>query len=45
MQRGPRKVTVAATQFACGWNIADNIARAEEMVRRAARDGAQIVLL
>ena len=45
LHRGPRKVTVAATQFACGWNITDNIARAEEMVRRAARDGAQIVLL
>jgi len=36
---------VAATQFSCGWNIADNIARAEELVRRAARDGAQVILL
>src|SRR6478736_8028070 len=45
LNRGPRKVTVAATQFACGWNIAENIARAEELVRRAARDGAQVVLL
>ena len=45
LRRSPRKVTVAATQFACGWNIADNIARAEEMVRLAARDGAQVVLL
>ncbi len=38
-------MTVAATQFACGWNQAGNIDRAEELVRRAARDGAQIILL
>jgi len=40
-----RKVTVAATQFACGWDIPANIARAESLVRRAAREGAQVVLL
>ncbi len=36
---------MAATQFACGWDIAENIARAESLVRRAVRDGAQVVLL
>jgi N-carbamoylputrescine amidase len=45
MQRSPKRVTVAATQFACGWDRAANIDRAESLVRRAARDGAQIVLL
>jgi N-carbamoylputrescine amidase len=43
--RGVRKVTVAATQFACGWDIDSNIAQAEKLVRRAASDGAQIILL
>jgi len=41
----PRLVTVAATQFACGWDRAANIATAEGLVRRAARDGAQVILL
>jgi N-carbamoylputrescine amidase len=41
----PRKVTVAATQFACGWDRAANINRAVALVRQAARDGAQLVLL
>jgi len=36
---------VAAAQFACSWDRAANIARAEALVRRAARDGAQLVLL
>jgi len=45
LQRAARKVTVAATQFACGWDIPGNIARAESLVRRAAQDGAQVVLL
>jgi N-carbamoylputrescine amidase len=45
LQRGARPVTVAATQFACGWDAAANIARAEALVRRAVRDGAQLVLL
>jgi N-carbamoylputrescine amidase len=43
--RAPRQVTVAATQFSCGWNVAENIARAEALVRQAARDGAQVILL
>ena len=41
----PRKVTVAATQFACSWDSAANIAKAESLVRRAATGGAQIILL
>jgi N-carbamoylputrescine amidase len=43
--RPPRRITVAATQFSCGWDRAANIDRAETLVRRAARDGAQMVLL
>ena len=38
-------VTVAATQMACSWDLADNIHKAEALVTRAAADGAQIILL
>lgn len=38
-------ITVAATQMACGPNQAENVDRAVALVRRAAADGAQIVLL
>lgn len=40
-----RKVTVAATQMACGWDESENIANAEKLIRKAAAGGAQIVLL
>lgn len=40
-----REVTVAVTQFACSWNREQNIACAESLVRRAAGEGAQIILL
>ena len=40
-----RKVTVAATQMACSWNIDENIAKAEKLIRAAAADGCQIILL
>ncbi|MBM4213480.1 MAG: N-carbamoylputrescine amidase [Gammaproteobacteria bacterium] len=40
-----RKVTVAATQFACSWDAAANIARAESLVREAAARGAQVISL
>jgi N-carbamoylputrescine amidase len=43
--RRPREVTVAATQFACGWDAAANIAAAERLVREAAARGAQVVLV
>ncbi len=40
-----RQVTVAATQFACSWDLSGNVARAELLVREAAARGAQLVLL
>ncbi len=40
-----RKVTVAATQMSCTLNIDENICKAEALVRKAARKGAQIILL
>ncbi len=38
-------VTVAATQFACSWNLDENLATAESLVRSAAAQGANIILL
>jgi N-carbamoylputrescine amidase len=38
-------VRVAATQMACGWDRAANIAKAEQLVRAAAGKGAKIILL
>ncbi|HEX3487345.1 MAG TPA: N-carbamoylputrescine amidase [Micropepsaceae bacterium] len=38
-------ITIAAAQFACTWDQAGNIAKAKDMVRRAAAKGASIVLL
>lgn len=40
-----RNVTVAATQMACSWDIEQNLANAEALVREAAAQGANIVLL
>jgi N-carbamoylputrescine amidase len=40
-----RPITVAATQMACNWNVDENIARADKLVREAARQGAQIILI
>ena len=40
-----REVTVAATQMACDWDRDRNVARAEALVRQAAGQGADIVLL
>jgi N-carbamoylputrescine amidase len=40
-----RDVTLAATQFACTWDIPANLDTAERLVREAAGRGAQIVLL
>lgn len=40
-----RTVTVAATQMACSWDLSGNIARAEKLVREAAAEGAQIILI
>jgi N-carbamoylputrescine amidase len=41
----PRPVQVAAIQMSCDWNTEGNIAKAEQLVREAARRGAQIILL
>jgi N-carbamoylputrescine amidase len=38
-------VTIACTQMACSWELEENLARAEQLVREAASQGAQIVLL
>ena len=40
-----RKVTIAVTQFACSWDLAGNLDRAEALVRQAAGEGAGVVLL
>lgn len=40
-----RRVTLAATQMACEWDIDANIARAERLAREAADRGANIILL
>jgi N-carbamoylputrescine amidase len=40
-----RQVNVAAMQMACGKDPAANIARAEKLVRTAAAQGAQIILI
>lgn len=40
-----KNVTVAATQMPCGWDVEENIASAEKLVREAAAQGAQIILL
>jgi len=39
------KVTLAATQFACSTDAAENLGRAEHLVREAAGKGAQVILL
>jgi N-carbamoylputrescine amidase len=36
---------VAITQFKMSWNIEENLSKAEQMVRKAAQKGAQIILL
>ncbi|OME55718.1 MULTISPECIES: N-carbamoylputrescine amidase [Paenibacillus] len=40
-----RNVKVAATQMSCSSNIEENISKAEALVREAAAQGAQIILL
>ena len=40
-----REVTLAATQMACTWDRDDNIEKATAIVRQAASDGAQVILL
>jgi len=40
-----RNVTFAAVQFACSWDRERNLATAERLVRTAAGQGAQVILL
>jgi len=40
-----RQITLAATQFACSWDLPANADRAELVVRDAAAQGAQVVLV
>ena len=40
-----REITVAATQMACSWDTHDNLERAEALVRQAAAEGANAILL
>ena len=40
-----RKLTVAASQMACSWNIEENVDRAEKLIRQAAASDAQVVLI
>lgn len=40
-----RNLTLAATQFACTWDLPANAARAEALVRQGAARGAQVILV
>ena len=40
-----RNVKVSALQFSCTRNVEENIKKADEMVREAAKKGANIILL
>ena len=39
-----RKVKVAATQMSCSWNREEVLDKAEKLVRKAAAEGANIIL-
>ncbi len=38
-------LTVAATQMTCSWDVEDNLAKAESLIREAATQGAQVILI
>ena len=40
-----RTISLAAIQFSCSWDRDDNIAKADRLVRQAAAQGAQVVLI
>lgn len=40
-----RKIKVAATQMSCTWDIGNNIKKAEGLVRKAAQEGANVILI
>jgi N-carbamoylputrescine amidase len=39
------KVKVAATQMTCSWELEDNINKAKNIIKNAANQGANIILL
>jgi len=39
------KIKVAATQMSCTWKIEDNISKAKDLIDKAAKKGANIILL
>lgn len=39
------KLSVAATQMACSWDLPANLERAEELIREASSRGAQVILI
>ena len=39
------KVVLSATQMACNWDVAENVNKAEKLIREAAKQGAHIVLI
>jgi N-carbamoylputrescine amidase len=39
------QVTLAASQFSCTWNVDENVAKAERLVREASAAGANVVCL
>ena len=41
----PRPVSVAAVQMSCSWEREANLARAEQLVRAAAAQGAQVIVI
>ena len=45
LDRPVMKVTVAATQMACSWDRDQNIANAERLIREAAKQGANVILI
>ncbi len=45
LDRPLMKVTVAATQMACSWDREANVANAERLVREAAKQGANVILI
>jgi N-carbamoylputrescine amidase len=40
-----RTVALGAVQFSCSWDGAENIAKADRLIRQAAAQGAQVILL
>ena len=39
------KVTLAATQMSCSWEIKDNISKAKQLINTAAKKGANVILI